>query len=195
MIGRLRGELIRKGPAGLLVMTNGGVGYELSVPVPLLDRLPPRGEDVELHTALVVRDAALDLYGFETSTDRELFRRLQTVSGVGPRLALAVLSDLPLGRIVNAIRSKDHAVLQTVSGVGRKTAERIAIELTDKLDDLAADDVTSAVASAPAAAVHALRTLGYGGAESQEAVAKAAASLDGADTDTEELIRVALRHV
>ncbi len=194
MIRRVRGRLLHKGAVGVEVMTAAGVGYELLVPTTLLDRLPDAGEEVDLHASLVVRDDALELYGFGSARDRELFRRLQTASGVGPRLALALLGALPAGRVVAAIRSKDHQVLQTVSGVGRKTAERIALELADKLDDLAGAEEESEATSG-AAAVRALRALGYGQAESREAVSRAARELDGGSPGTEELVRRALRHI
>lgn len=195
MIRRVRGRLAHKGPDGVEVMTAAGLGYELSVPATLLDRLPAEGEEVDLHAWLVVRDDALELYGFGSLRERELFRRLQTASGVGPRLALALLGALPPSRLVSAIRGKDHRVLQTVSGVGRKTAERIALELADKLDDLAVDVTEAESAPAAAAAVQALRALGYGHAESEEAVSRASRELDGRGSETEELLRAALRHV
>ena len=197
MIRRVRGTLTYKGPAGVEVLTSGGIGYELSVPATLLDRLPPVGGEVDLHASLVVRDDAMELYGFETTGDRELFQRLRSASGVGPRLALALLSTLPSGRLVNAIRHKDHAVLRTVSGVGKKTAERIALELTDKLDDLVTETTDLEPTVGSQAAVQALRALGYGPAESQAAVARAMESLGAAavdDLDIEELIRLALQH-
>jgi len=196
VIRRVRGILEHKGPAGVEVLTAGGVGYELAVPATFLDRLPAVGEEVDIHASLVVRDDAMELYGFETTRDRELFQRLQGASGVGPRLALALLGALPGARLVNAIRHKDYAVLQTVSGVGKKTAERIALELADKLDDLVteAGDLEPTVGSQ--AAVQALRALGYGPAESQAAVSRALESVGGAaDTlGTEELIKLALQH-
>lgn len=194
MIRRVRGRLTAKGADGVEVLTSGGIGYEISVPATLIDRLPAPGEEVELHTSLVVRDDAMELYGFGTSRDRELFRRLQSASGVGPRLALALLGALPGGRIVAAIRSKDHAALQTVSGVGRKTAERITLELTDKLDDLADGDMP-APDGATTAAVQALRGLGYGQVESERAVRSAQEGTDGREVGTEELVRRALQHV
>ncbi len=195
MIRRVRGTLAHKAPDGVEVITEGGVGYELQVPTPLLERLPGLGEEVELHASLVVRDDGMELFGFETPGERELFRRLQNASGVGPRLALAMLSSLPVARIVGAIRTKDHRVLQTVSGVGRKTAERIALELADKLDDLATEEIAAGATPTSHAALQALRSLGYGAAESQEAVARATATLDGRDVSTEELIRLALQQV
>lgn len=176
-------------------MTETGVGYELLVPVSLFDALPAEGGRVDLHTALVARDDALELYGFDSGRDRELFLRLQNASGVGPRLALALLGALPGGRVVRAIRAKEHAVLQTVSGVGKKTAERIALELADKLDDLAAEEEPDEETGAGASAVDALRSLGYGVRESEEAVHRARVELDGREAETEELVRTALRHV
>jgi Holliday junction DNA helicase RuvA len=194
VIRRIRGRLTAKGADGVEVLTSGGIGYEIAVPATLIDRLPAAGEEVELHTSLVVRDDAMELYGFGTSTDRELFRRLQSASGVGPRLALALLGALPGGRIVAAIRAKDHAALQTVSGVGRKTAERITLELIDKLDDLADGDIP--VRDGPtASAVQALRALGYGQVESDQAVRRAQEGTDGREVGTEELVRRALQHV
>ncbi len=194
MIRRIRGRLTAKGADGVEVLTSGGIGYEIAVPATLIDRLPAAGEEVELHTSLVVRDDAMELYGFGSSTDRELFRRLQSASGVGPRLALALLGALPGGRIVAAIRAKDHAALQTVSGVGRKTAERITLELIDKLDDLADGDVP-ARDGPTASAVQALRALGYGQIESEQAVRRAQEGTDGREVGTEELVRRALQHV
>ena len=125
---------------------------------------------------------------------RELFLRLRTASGVGPRLALALLGSLPGVRIVRAIRTKDHDILQTVSGVGKKTAERIAVELADKLDDLAAFEEPESGSRAAEEAVQALRSLGYGARDSEEAVHRALRSLDE-EVEVGELVRVALQHV
>lgn len=195
MIRRVRGTLLARTGETVEVLTRAGLSYEIYIPLGLLDRLPAAGEEVELHTVLVVRDDAMDLYGFESARDRELFRRLRTVSGVGPRLALAILGALPGARIVRAIRARDHASLQTVSGVGRKTAERITIELADKLDDLGEGPLERPVSAGASAAIQALRSLGYGQLESDEAVRRAIRSLDGRDTGTEELVRHALQFV
>lgn len=182
------------------ILTGDGVGYEVGVPLGLAGRLPPEGSEVELHTVLVVRDDAFELFGFETPGDRELFQRLRVPSGVGPRLALAILGALRSERVVRAIRAKDHRTLQTVSGVGRKTAERIVIELADKLDDLAdmGDDPVPGGGVA-AAAVQALRGLGYPRSQSENAVSRALHGLAQAgedpDVGVEELVRRALRHV
>jgi Holliday junction DNA helicase RuvA len=186
------GRLLHKGPDGVEVMTSGGVSYELWVPATLLDRLPDVGQEVELHCALVAREDSLQLFGFGSSRDRTLFLRLQNASGVGPRLALALLGQLPGDRVIQAIRGSDHQVLQSVSGVGRKTAERIALELKDRLDDLAVEEAEPLTAGA--SAVDALRALGYGQSEAEAAVARARRELDGRGT-TEELVRAALGHV
>lgn len=195
MIRRVRGRLVHRDRDAVEVMTRSGVGYELVVPATLLDRLPAVGNQVELHAALVVRDDALELFGFGSARDRELFLRLQGASGVGPRLALALLGALPAGRLIRAIRAKDHTVLRTVSGVGRKTAERIALELADKLDDLAAEEPGVAEEASSAAAAQALRSLGYGAMEAEEAVSRALVALDGRKVDVEELVRRALREM
>lgn len=195
MIRSVRGALVHKDVGAVEVVTAGGVGYGIVVPATLLDRLPDVGEEVEIHTALVVRDDALELFGFASSRDRELFLRLQAASGVGPRLALALLGSLPAARLVRAIRAKDHAVLQTVSGVGRKTAERIGVELADKLDDLAVEAVEVAEERSRGAAVRALRSLGYGASEADDAVSRAADSLGDDDVEVEELVRRALKEL
>ncbi len=197
MIRRVKGQLVGRELDRVEVLTASGLGYEVLVPATLLERLPPVGADVDLHTALVVRDDALELYGFASAADRELFLRLQTASGVGPRLALALLSSLPGPRIVRAIRTKDHDVLRTVSGVGKKTAERIALELVDKLDDLSVFEEQRAAPRAAEEAVQALRTLGYGARESEEAVHRALQSISSGASEPEvsELVRAALQHV
>jgi len=198
MIRRLRGRLLSKGIETVEVMTDAGVGYGLLVPTNLPERLPDVGEEVDLHTALVVRDDAMELFGFRSERDRQLFLRLQGASGVGPRLALALLGALPGNRIVDAIRAKDHEVLRTVSGVGKKTAERISVELSDKLDDLVTEDRVAPERAGDGAAreaVRALRSLGYGVRESEDAVRRAREGLEGEEVGTEDLVRRALRHV
>ena len=198
MIGRVRGELAAVGSDRVTLMTAGGVGYEILVPLGVFEQLPEHGEPVELHTALVVRDDSLELFGFAAPEDRELFLRLQSVSGVGPRLALALLSALPSGRVVTAIRSREPAVLQTVSGVGKKTAERLVLELADKLDDIRIGTVAAggdAPVQGAAAAVDALRALGYSAVEAEAAVAVARRESSGEALSTEDLVRAALRHL
>lgn len=197
MISRVRGELSAVRGDRVEILTVAGVAYEVIVPTRVFEGLPQPGGEIDLHTALVSRDDALELFGFGTAVERELFLRLQSASGVGPRLALAILGTLPAKRVVSALRTRSHETLQMVSGVGRKTAERMAIELADKLDDLAAS-TGSAADEEPLeggiAALEALRALGYSQLESESALQAARREVDG-EVDTEELIRAALRHL
>ncbi len=205
MIRRVRGELADCTEELVEIVTADGIGYGMRVPQGLPGRLRREDAPVELHTVLVVRDDTMELYGFATGRERELFQRLRTPSGVGPRLALAILGALPANRVVRAIRDKDYKTLQTVSGVGRKTAERIVIDLADKVDDLGAvgEEAGRAQAGPVADVVQALRALGYRSAESDDAVRRALESLAGegaagsadaaAGIGSQELLRQALR--
>ncbi len=195
MISRIRGTLASVRTDRVELTTTSGVTYELHVPSTIFGALGNPGDEVELHTALVAREDSLELFGFATGSDRELFLRLQGASGVGPRLALAMLGTLPAARIVSAIRSRDHAALQLVSGIGRKKAERISLELADRLDDLGSVEHTEPWADDGSGALAALRALGYSSAESQDALAAARQDLAGETSGTEELVRVALRHL
>ena len=190
MIASVSGVLVLRDPSGIVVETAGGTGYLLEVPLSVFERLPAAGERVQLNTELVVREDAWSLYGFDTLAERAVFRRLMGASGVGPRLALAILSGLGPDRTVRAIREKDLAVLASVSGIGKKKAERIVLELIDRLDDLpvAAQSTESRTPSADA--VRALVKLGYTPAASETAVR---AALDAGKTqDTAALVRRAL---
>ena len=198
MIGRVRGALVEVKADRVTLMTPGGVGYVLHVPTGVFEGLPAIGETVELYSTLAVREDTLLLFGFVTDRDRDLFLRLRTVSGVGPMLSLAILSALPARRVVGAIRSKEPAVLQTVGGVGKKTAARIVLELSDKLDDLGWQDdgaPSEARAGGLAEALEALRALGYSAAEAESAVAAARREAAPEILEIEELVRAALRHL
>jgi len=197
VIARIHGKLAAKGIDRIEVATAGGVTYELLIPLGVLESLPRVGEDVSLHTALVVKEDGWLLFGFSTSEDRALFHTLMSASGVGPALALGLISALGSARVVRAIRDRDIAMLQRVPRVGRKTAERICVELGDRMTDFAA-----AAGAAPAAgpgaldsgaadAVRALVSLGYGSADAEKAVRRA---LDGkgAKGTAAEVIRAAL---
>ena len=195
MISRVRGELTAVRGDRIEIMTVAGVGYDVIVTSRVFESLPRPGGEVDLHTALVSRDDSLELFGFGSALDRELFLRLQSASGVGPRLALAILGTLQASRIVSALRSRNHETLQLVSGVGRKTAERMALELADKLDDLAASaGPADELLEGGTAALEALRALGYSQLASEGALRTARRELGG-EADTEELIRAALRHL
>lgn len=190
MIASLRGTLVLRDPTGIVVETSGGIGYLVEVPLAVFERLPAAGASVQLHTELVVREDAWSLYGFDGLTERAVFRRLMGASGVGPRLALAILSALGPDRTVRAIRDKDLAALASVSGIGKKKAERIALELGDRLDDLPAAEATP---SPGTDAVRYVVALGYNAATAEAAVR---AALDaGTKQDTAALVARALQLV
>ena len=193
MIGRLAGRLVRKEPPSLLVDV-GGVGYELEAPMSTFYDLPAVGEAVTLYTHLVVREDAHLLYGFSRESQRQLFRSLLKVNGVGPRVALAVLSGLSEPELLACLAHEDIARLTKVPGIGRKTAERLVIELRDKVD-LQPTAAAGAARPAPGPAdpaqeaVSALIALGYKPAEASRAVS--AVPQEGASS--EHLIRQALK--
>jgi len=197
VIRRIKGVLAGRTSESAEVLTPSGLSYEVRMSLRTIEQLPSDGEAAEFDTVLVTRDDGMDLYGFGSGAERELFLRLRSASGVGPRLALAILGALSGNRIIGAIRERDFRVLQTVSGVGKKTAERIVVELADKLDDLAAaagEGAAAAAHSPAAAAVATLQALGYRGGEAERMVRQAAA--DRPDTaqppTTEELVKAAL---
>ena len=173
------------------VETAGGVVYEVELPLSVLGRLPPIGSAVELRTYHMVREDSAALFGFMEAHERELFKRLLTASGVGARLALAMLSTYSAPRLAQALAEKDLAALTQISGVGKKTAERISLELADKVQDLAlVPDGAAAPSPVLEGAVSALIALGYSFTEADSAVR---AALDGGEElDTEALIRKAL---
>lgn len=169
MIALVSGTLALKDGDRVVVRTASGLGYEVFVPTRALEALPRPGQPVELHTVLVVREDGQTLFGFTSAEERRVFQRLMTASGVGPRLALAMLSALPSERIVRSIRDRDIAALVSVPGVGKKTAERLVVELGDKTDDLVAES-GERITTASDTATKALMGLGYSTAEADEAV-------------------------
>ncbi len=193
MISRIRGQLVHKEIERLEVYTAGGVTYEVFVPASTYEDLPALGHEVELYVVLVGREEGFELYGFREDLERQLFLRLRSASGVGPRLALALLGSMSAAQLVEAIRNRDLGRLQTVSGVGKKKAERIALELGDKLEGL----VPATVASEPESGlidstVGALMALGYSRVEAEAAIRSVLKDRDGADHDVESLVRQAL---
>ncbi len=190
MIAAVAGTLAAKTADRVVVQTPGGVAYEITVPLGVMERLPGLGASVTLGTELVVREDGWSLYGFLDESERRLFQRLLTVNGVGPRIAVAFLSTLGAERGARAIQKKDLATLSSVSGIGRKLAERLALELSDKLGELVGGQ--PAPLDAPGrAALAALERLGYGGTEAERALRQALAG-DGGDADAEALVRRAL---
>jgi Holliday junction DNA helicase RuvA len=189
MIATVTGVLADREGETVVVQTDGGVGYAITVPLGVFERLPPRGARVSLHTELVVREDGWALYGFDRPGDRVVFQRLLGATGFGPKLAMAVLSALGPDRTVRSIRDRDLAALSTVSGIGRKKAERLVLELRDRFDDIVA-----APAERPATgsdqAVRALVALGYSSSVAEEAVRGALSNR--AEGDTAAVVRRAL---
>jgi Holliday junction DNA helicase RuvA len=210
MISRLTGILLEKNPSAILLDVN-GVGYEVFVPMSSLYRFPAIGEQLVLHIHFVVREDAQQLFGFAEQQERELFRILIKVNGVGPRLALAIMSGMSLHELLRHVRSGDVKALSGIPGVGKKTAERLLVELRDKLaswkedDQLVAahvDSVATAGSANPLSeAESALIALGYKPAEATRLVSIASAqqatadgdALDSTKLDSETLIRLALK--
>jgi Holliday junction DNA helicase RuvA len=192
VIGRLTGTLARKEPPSLLVDV-AGVGYELEAPMSTFYDLPAAGDKVTLYTHLVVREDAHLLYGFSRESQRQLFRNLLKVNGVGPRVALAVLSGLSEPELLACLAHEDIARLTKVPGIGRKTAERLVMELRDKVDLGAAPGAAARPAAVPAdpasEAVSALIALGYKPSEASRAVS----GVPAAGLKSEDIIRQALR--
>ncbi len=198
MITFLRGQLIEALPTQVTVEVN-GVGYEALIPLSSYDHLPAPGQEVKLLTHLVVREDAHVLYGFMTAAERELFRLLiNTVSGIGPKIALNVLSGMNPTAFRGAVANGDVKSLSQISGVGRKTAERIVVELKDKIGAAGAWEAASAQrALSPADqrvndAVLALMALGFKQIEAHDSVRKAQAAL-GAQATVEDLVRSCLK--
>ena len=195
MIGQVAGRLTSREIDRVEVATAGGVSYELSVPLSTYEALPVPGQSVSLFTHLVVRDDEWALYGFATDLERRVFRRLLSATGVGPSLALGMLSRFAAERLVRAIQQRDVATLQTVPRVGRKKAQQLVLDLADKLDDLLVGGAPGRP-SEPAAddAMRALVSLGYTQGDAERAVHAVLKSVDRVP-EAPELIRLALSRV
>lgn len=167
MIGRIAGTLVEKSPPQVVVVAH-GVGYEIDVPMSTFYNLPRTGEAVELLTHLVVREDAHLLFGFLTAGERNAFRQLLKVSGVGPKVALAVLSGLSVDDLAAAVAGEDVASLTRVPGIGKKTAERLVLELRDKLPT--GSSVQKAAATPSSDVLNALLGLGYNSREASAAI-------------------------
>lgn len=200
MIGRIRGVLIEKSPARALVECS-GLGYEVDIPFTTFFHLPESGEELTLHTHFAVREDAQSLYGFVARLDRDLFRLLIKVNGVGPKLALAILSGLDANQFIQCVEARDINSLVKLPGVGKKTAERLLIEMADRIGQLegqfslTTDTSTQGVAVPPPAdtaveeAESALIALGYKPQEASKVVSKVAEE----GMSREDLIRQALK--
>jgi Holliday junction DNA helicase RuvA len=197
MIGRLRGILLEKHPPEILIEC-AGIGYEVLLPLSAFSHLPETGKELVLYTHFVVREDAQLLFGFASRDDRALFRELLRVNGVGPKLALAVLSGLSRDELLRCVHEGDLKQLSRVPGIGKKTAERLVIELRDRLKDFDAPSVlqpgtTVTGNNATQEAVSALVALGYKPQDASRIVAQAENQLEGKTANPEELIRLALR--
>ncbi len=198
MISQITGSLLSKDIGRVELMTAGGLAYELTIPLGVYETLPRTSEKCTLHTFLVVKEDAWHLYGFATPFERRVFQRVLDAKGVGPSLAIGLLSALSAERLVRAIREKDVATLQGAPRVGRKKAEQLILDLAEKMDDLLPE-----IGSRPSAfgeggpsgadAVRALVSLGYAQPDAEKAVR--AALEGGAELTAPELIRVALTKV
>ena len=174
-------------------MTDGGIAYELTIPLNVFESLPRLDDDVSLHTSLVVKEDSWQLFGFTSSFEKRFFEKLLTANGIGPSLAIGMLSTLSATRLIRAIREKDIPTLQGVPRVGRKKAERLILDLADKLDGLGE---TTGTSTAPASAadddaMRALVSLGYSNADAERGV-RAALDAGGGGKSAAELIRAAL---
>jgi len=200
MIAQVAGSLISRDLDRVEIMTSGGVAYELSIPLGVFEKLPKIGDEVALHTHLVVKEDGWQLFGFATTFERRVFQRVLNAKGVGPALALGLLSTLTAERLVRALREKDIPTLQSVPRVGRKKAEQLILDLADKLDDLQISGGSGGgTASRPEGAgvedaIRALVSLGYSASDAERAV-RAALDEGGSGMGAAELIRSALGRI
>ena len=192
MIALVSGTLVRRELDRVEILTAGGVGYECLIPLSVFESLPQEGATITLHTHLAVREDAWHLYGFSDRYDRAVFQRLLVAKGVGPSLALGILSSLTPERVVRALREKDITTLMRVPRVGRKKAEQIILDLADKMDTVGAAPAATGNAASPVAddAIRALIALGYNQLEADRAVRAVVDSSGGADVGA--VVRAAL---
>jgi len=197
MIAFLRGRLLVKSPNRAIIEC-GGVGYDATISVATFTALPPEGAEARLHIYTHVREDQIALFGFAEPDEKRLFEKLLTISGIGPKLAITVLSGIDTDRLVTAIRGGDHATLTRIPGIGKKTAERVVLELKDKLEGFAAAAVAAPISHyGPAGddALSAMVNLGYARPAAQKSVETALAKNPGAAQDFEALFRAAMAAV
>ncbi|HWA93089.1 MAG TPA: Holliday junction branch migration protein RuvA [Terracidiphilus sp.] len=194
MIAHLRGKLIHKEP-GQAIVEAGGVGYDVAISVPTFTALPALGSEASLYIHTQVSEDQIALFGFLDREEKRLFERLITVSGVGPKLAIKMLSGLSAERTVQAIRGQDHAQLTRIPGVGKKLAERLVVELKDKLEDFAVAPVAGHTIAGAAVddVLSALVNLGYQRPAAEKAIEQAVAKDVALKDNFDELFRGALK--
>ena len=191
MIAHLRGRLLSKNP-NLAIIEAGGVGYELAISVPTFSGLPALNSEVALHVHTHVREDALSLYGFLRHEEKQLFEKLIAVSGIGPKLAITVLSGMEADAVVSAIRGNNTAALTRIPGIGKKTAERMVLELRDKLEQFATAPAAAAATPLEEDVMSALLNLGYQRGNVERALAKIAESGNGGGKSFDSLFRQVL---
>ncbi|HLK34628.1 MAG TPA: Holliday junction branch migration protein RuvA [Terriglobales bacterium] len=172
MIAHLRGRLIAKHPNQAIVEA-GGVGYDVNISVPTFSELPAVGADVSFHVHTHVREDSIALFGFLRPAEKQLFERLISVSGIGPKLAITILSGMPAEEMVAAIKGNDVARLTRIPGIGKKTAERMVLELRDKLQEFTAAPMAAPTSPVEEDVLSALLNLGYQRPAAERALAKA----------------------
>jgi len=195
MIGRLKGALIHKSPPWLVVDVH-GVGYELEAPMSTFYDLPEVGREVALFTHYAQKEDSVSLYGFLSESERRLFRDVQKVSGIGAKIALAVLSGTSVDQFARLLQSSDVAALTRIPGIGKKTAERMVVELRDRAADMGGGSVPGATGMPGdplSEAINALQTLGYKPAEAERMARKAFADGDAAEAIIRKALQSALR--
>ena len=194
MIAHLRGVVLAKTP-NQVVVDCGGVGYDVAISVATFSALPAEGAETRLHIYTRVAEDQLALFGFAELAEKRIFEKLLTISGIGPKLAITVLSGIDAARLVTAIRGGDHGALVRIPGIGKKTAERVVLELKDKLDGLAAAQVSVAapvLGDAAEDALSALMNLGYARPVAQKAIETALERTPAAKDSFEVLFRAAM---
>jgi len=189
VIAHLRGRLIAKHP-NQVVVEAAGVGYDVTISVPTYSELPSEGADIALHIHTHVREDAIALFGFLRPDEKRLFEKLIQVSGIGPKLAITILSGMSAADMVTAIKSNDVGRLTRIPGIGKKTAERMVLELRDKLDALGAEPARPAASPVEEDVLSALVNLGYNRAAAERAIA--AAGKNGGPANFDALFREAL---
>jgi Holliday junction DNA helicase RuvA len=190
MIYSVRGVLIEKNLNSAVIDT-GAMAFEVSISATTYKELPDTGEKAHLYTHFVMREDAVNLYGFKNLEEKKLFLLLITISKVGPKLALAILSGMDTNKFMNAVIKNDAGLISTIPGIGKKTAERIIVELKDKFGKIVAESAPEGVVAGADDVISALGNLGYSKQECQKAVAK----IYKTDSDFEELFRLALKEL
>ncbi|SEK57991.1 Holliday junction DNA helicase subunit RuvA [Pseudoxanthomonas sp. GM95] len=196
MIGRLRGILITKSPPWLMIEVGGGIGYELEAPMSTFYDLPELGREVTLFTHYAQKEDSVSLYGFLRESERRLFRDVQKVTGIGAKIALAILSGVSVDEFARMVQAGDVTALTRIPGIGKKTAERMVVELRDRAAALTGSDpvtLSAAPVDPQSEAVIALQQLGYKPAEAQRMAREAAAAGDDAAAIIRKALRSALR--